>query len=609
MRPLRSPFVHSSLRRVAVAFLLPPIVLACATGEQQGDERSAQSRALEDLFARQWEWRLDNYPELATNVGDYRANDQLTSVAPVDLERRAEETRGFLAELEAILADAGDDEAALSRTDRINADILRRQLRNSVVSHEFGDWQIPLNADSGFHIGFSRLASNVPFDTTQHYEDYIARMRAWPRLVDQQIANMRLGLARGFVLPKVVLAGYDSTYDSHLVDEPTESVFWEPFEEFPIAVPESEHERLREAGRVAIREAIVPGYRAFSDFMKGEYIPGCSDSIAATDLPDGEAYYDHLVESFTTLDLSADEVHEIGLREVARIRADMEALLERIEWKGSFDDFLTFLRTDSEFYAQTPRDLLEKASYLSKKADGQLPRFFGTLPRLPYTVEPVPDHMAPKYTSGRYVGPPEGSVRPGIYWVNTYALGSRPLYNLPALTLHEAVPGHHLQNALAKEQEKQPDFRRTSYISAFGEGWGLYCEFLGIEMGMYETPYEEFGRMTYEMWRAVRLVVDTGMHAKGWTRQQTLDYLAENTALPLHEIETETDRYISWPGQALAYKMGEIKIRELRTRAEQALGDRFDIRAFHDAVLAGGSVPLPVLEESIDLFIAEALEG
>ena len=375
-----------------------------------------------------------------------------------------------------------------------------------------------------------------------------------------------------------------------------------------MAVPEAEHERLREAGAGRDQRGDRAGLPQPVGVHGRGVHPGCSDSIAATDLPDGEAYYDQRVKFFTTLDITADEVHEIGLAEVARIRADMEALLKEINWRGSFDDFLGFLRSDGEFYARSPRDLLEKASYLSKKADGKLPQFFGKLPRLPYTVEPVPDHMAPKYTSGRYVGPPQNSTRPGIYWVNTYALESRPLYNLAALTLHEAVPGHHFQNALAREQGEQPNFRRFSYLSAFGEGWGLYCEFLGIEMDMYETPYDHFGRMTYEMWRAVRLVVDTGMHAKGWTRQQTLDYLAENTALPLHEIKTETDRYISWPGQALAYKMGEIKIRELRTKAEEALGRSFDIRAFHDAVLEGGSVPLPILEQQIDRFIARSKE-
>jgi uncharacterized protein (DUF885 family) len=356
-------------------------------------------------------------------------------------------------------------------------------------------------------------------------------------------------------------------------------------------------------------EGVVPAYRTFLEFMVDEYIPGTRETLGASDLPDGGDYYRHKIREFTTLDLAPEEIHQIGLEEVGRIRAEMEAVIEEVGFEGTFADFLDFLRTDHGFYADTPDALLKEAAWIAKRMDGKLPSLFGRLPRLPYTVEAVPDYLAPKYTTGRYVGAPWGSSEPGRYWVNTYDLASRPLYNLEALTLHEAVPGHHLQIALNQEIEGLPPFRRFSYISAFGEGWGLYSEWLGLEAGFYTDPYSNFGRLTYEMWRACRLVVDTGVHALGWSRERMIDFLASNTALPLHEVETETDRYISWPAQALSYKLGEIEIRKLRGEAEQALGPSFDVRAFHDAVLANGSVPLPVLRQAVEAFIRSRTVG
>jgi uncharacterized protein (DUF885 family) len=416
---------------------------------------------------------------------------------------------------------------------------------------------------------------------------------------------MKAGLARGFTLPQVVLEGYEGTISSQVVEDATASLFYQPFEDLPFSVAAEKHEALRAAGRQAIREAVVPAYGEFLDFMVKAYIPGARQTIGASELPRGREYYASRIRQFTTLDLSAEEIHQLGLAEVARIRQEMDAIIREVDFEGDFAAFLAFLRTDPRFYAQSAEELLKEASYLAKRMDGKLPSLFKTLPRMPYGVEPVPAHMAPKYTAGRYVGTSPGSTQPGLYWVNTYALETRPLYALPALTLHEAVPGHHLQGALAQEMENLPDFRRFSYISAFGEGWGLYSEWLGIEAGIYTDPYSRFGRLTYEMWRACRLVVDTGLHAFGWSRQRALDYLASQTALSLHEVTTETDRYISWPGQALAYKLGEMKIRQLRRRAEEALGERFDVREFHDALLRNGSVPLPVLEQIIEGFIAE----
>jgi uncharacterized protein (DUF885 family) len=554
---------------------------------------------LHDLFDRVWRYGLQEDPLFATSVGIHDYDDRLPSQSIADQKRRDDAARAFLKELQAI------DRSRLSAEEQINYAIFADQLADGIAAYDFREYEIPLNADSGFHSDFSRLADVVPLATVKDYENYIARLGAFPKYVDQHIELMREGISRGMTLPRAVLDGIEGTMQAHVVDDPAKSVFWPPFEHFPTGVPAAEHERLRAAGRKAILEGAVPGYKHLLDFMVGEYIPKARPTLGASELPNGRAYYDHLVRRFTTLDVTAEQIHQTGLSEVARIQKEMDDVIRQTGFKGDFPAFLKFLRTDPRFYAKTPEELLMHASFIAKRIDGKLPAFFKTLPRLPYTVQPVPDSIAPKYTGGRYVEAPKGSTQPGIYWVNTYALETRPFYNQEALTLHEAVPGHHLQISLSHEQEKLPNFRRYSYISTFGEGWGLYSEHLGLEMGFYTDPYSNFGRLTYEMWRACRLVVDTGIHTKGWTRQQAMDYLASHTALALHEVETETDRYISWPGQALAYKIGELKIRELRAKAEKELGTSFDIREFHDAVLLNGSVPLPVLEGAVDRYIAE----
>jgi len=552
---------------------------------------------LHALFDKTWETRLRESPTFATSVGRHEYDDKLGSMTPADLARRHEQAKAALAELDAI------DRAALPPAERVNADIFRRQLESSIASYELGDYEMPFNADSGFHTGFSRLAEEMPLKTVKDYENYISRLKQWPRLVREEIALMRMGIARGFTVPRATLDGYEHTMSAHVVDDPAKSVFWKPFASFPSTIPEADRERLRSEGRAAVMEGGVAGYRELYDFFVKEYLPHARTTLAATALPNGQRYYAQQIREYTTLDMTPDQIHELGLREVARIDAEMKATIKSTGFTGDFDAFLQFLRTDPRFYAKTPEELLERAAWICKRMDGKLPSLFKTLPRLPYTVQPVPPDIAPKYTSGRYVGAAFGSTQPGIYWVNTYKLDSRPLYNLEALTLHESVPGHHLQIALSRELRDLPNFRRFSYISAFGEGWGLYCEWLGLEAGFYTDPYSNFGRLTYEMWRACRLVVDTGIHAKGWTRQQAIDYMATRTALPLHEVETEVDRYISWPGQALAYKLGELKIKELRARAEKALGARFDVREFHDVVLGSGAVPLNVLEENVDRWI------
>ncbi|HXO20108.1 MAG TPA: DUF885 domain-containing protein [Thermoanaerobaculia bacterium] len=554
---------------------------------------------LHDLFHREWELRLREDPRLATTVGWHEYDDRLPSMAFADLESRTAAARAFLAELQTI------DAALLGAEDVVNAGIWRRQLEDYVAEFELGAYQMPFNADSGFHTDFAQLPDEMPFSTAKDYENYIARLKAWPRFVAQEIELMRMGLRRGMTIPRAVLTGYEGTISSHVVGDPAKSLFYAPFAKFPQTLPEADRERLRREGREAILAGVVPGYQAFLDFFRSEYLPHARATLGASELPNGRAFYRQEIRHSTTLDLSPEEIHKLGLAEVERISAEMTAVIRQTGFKGDFAAFLAFLRSDPRFYAKTPEELLAKAAWTAKTIDGKLPSLFKILPRLPYTVQPVPDFLAPKYTSGRYVEAAQGSTQPGIYWVNTYDLAHRPLYNLEALTLHEAVPGHHLQIALSHELSGLPDFRRYSYLSAFGEGWGLYCEWLGLEAGLYTDPYSNFGRLTYEMWRACRLVVDTGLHVMGWTRQQAIDYLATRTALPLHEVETETDRYISWPGQALSYKLGELKIKELRRRAEAALGPKFDVREFHDAVLGSGSVPLGVLEQNIDRFIAE----
>ncbi len=558
-------------------------------------------KPLQTLFHEQWEFRLAEDPLFATNAGDLRYAARLPSMTPADFERREAFARRLRGQLEAV------DPSTLSVSDRVSRDMLIRELTHEIAGYEFGTYRIPLNADSGFQTDFADIPNRMPFRNVADYENYLARLNAFPHLAAQEMALMRQGLAAGFSLSRAVLDGLDYTMLAHVVADPEKSVFYAPFRSFPPGVPASERTRLEAAGRRAIREAVVPAYRELADFIRTEYVAKARSSVGASELPRGREYYAHLVRYFTTLDVTPEKVHAIGLSEVARIRAEMEAVMRKTGFSGSFAEFLAFLRTDPRFYAKTPEELLGAACVFSKKADGSLPALFGRLPRLPYTVEPVPAHLAPKYTGGRYVEPPADGTRPGIYWVNTYALDKRPLYTLEALTLHEAVPGHHLQVALSQELTGLPQFRRFSDVGAFGEGWALYSEWLGREAGFYQDPYSDFGRLTYEMWRACRLVVDTGLHAMGWTRQQAIDYLVANTALSIHECTTETDRYISWPGQALCYKMGELKIRELRRKAETALGERFDVRGFHDAVLANGMVPLPVLEAQVGAWIAASL--
>ena len=555
--------------------------------------------ALEGLFAdeRAYAWRED--PISATYEGVHDYDDRLPSVTPADQARRLEADRAFAGRLHEI------DRSGLTEFDAVSYDLFDFMLTQRVALAKYRDWRAPLNSDSGFYADLLQLHALQAPRTARDYENYVKRLQDVPRYFDENIANMRLGMAEGFTLPSAILPGIASVIAGAQYAKPEDSPFWGPFAEFSPAVPEADRARLADAGRAAIRDRVIPAYAKFQDFFTNEYAPAARKTIGASELPDGEAYYADLVRYYTTLpDATAKATHETGLAEVRRIRGEMEAIVKETGFQGSFGDFLKFLRTDPQFYAKTPEQLLWHAAWITREIDGHMPEFFGKIPRAPYTVKPVPAALAPNYTGGRYNPGPLGAA--GEYWVNTYALQNRPLYVLPALTLHEAAPGHHTQGSLSRELENVPLFRRNFYPHAFGEGWGLYSEFLGVEMGLYHTPYERFGRLTYEMWRACRLVVDTGMHAFGWTRQQALDFMTENTALSEHEIRTEIDRYIAWPGQALAYKTGELEIKALRRKAEAALGAKFDVRAFHDAVLGQGGVTLPVLGKQIDAYIARA---
>jgi uncharacterized protein (DUF885 family) len=497
--------------------------------------------------------------------------------------------------------------SSLTEQQQINHQILRYSLKDAISEYQYGAHLIPLTAESGFHSDLAFMVSGTEFKTLQDFQDYLAKLKTIPRYMQQQTEWMKQGLATGMTQPKAVLVGFDESILAFISKTPEQNVFYQPFQHKPDFIDADSWVAVQQQAKQIVDQQLNPAYQQFYQFMVQQYLPGARDSIAASDWPRGREYYQNRLEHYTTLQLTPEQVHQTGLEEVARIRAEMQSIITQVGFKGSFAEFIQFLRTDPKFYVKTPNDLLKEASFIAKKIDAELPKFFKTLPRTPYGVAPVPAEIAPKYTTGRYAGTNRDD-RAGFYWVNTYALDRRPLYEMEALTLHEAVPGHHLQISLAREQASLPDYRRNFYTSAFGEGWGLYSEYLGLEMGFYQDPYSNFGRLTYEMWRAARLVVDTGMHTMGWSRQQAIDFLASNTALSMHNVTTEIDRYISWPAQALSYKLGELTIKRLRKEAEQQLGNHFDVREFHEVVLRNGSVPLSVLEQQVARYIQQKMQ-
>ena len=584
---------------VLVKYFLIPVLLALSLAGTPTAlaKASAADQQFQSIYEKEWKWRTESFGNVDEDSDNSAGNDHLPDVSATAQAERLTVWTGVLRQLDTI------DPAQLSPDNRINLAVYRPQVENLAAEVRLRSYEMPFNSDSSFWSDLGFMARQQLHNVADG-EAYIARLNDVPRYFDQQIDNMRAGLARGFSVPRAVLDGREVSIAAMAeLKDPAAANFYEPFKQLPAHIPTAEQQRLRAAATAAIGQRMVPAYAKLLRFFREEYVPQARTTLAAEAMPDGKAYYRQQIREYTTLDLDPEQIHRIGVDEVARIQAQMDAILKQVGFKAPrgedvFPAFLQFLRTDPQFYATTPQALLDRAAWISKRVDGQVGKFIGTLPRGRFTIIPVPADIAPFWTSGR------GGA--DTYWLNTYNLPARPLYNLPALTLHESSPGHSLQGALAKEQAGQPEFRRRNYISAYGEGWGLYSEKLGKEMGIYETPYEDFGRLTYEMWRACRLVIDTGLHHEGWTRDRALAYLRERTALSEHEVTTEVDRYISWPGQALSYKLGELAIVRLRAEAERELGDRFDIKAFHDAVLRQGSVPLPVLEQQIRAFIAES---
>jgi uncharacterized protein (DUF885 family) len=575
------------LALLLAASAFPAALPAQPTG--QAAQSSADER-LRRLYSEEWQWRLRQEQRVPADGGRAVAGDRLPRIDPAAQRERLAYWERVLAELDRIPL------AELSPAERENAMVFRTVVEEMANEVRFRTYEAPFNADTFF---WGELAPYGTLSDAEAYRRYIGRLRDIPRYFRDQMANMRAGIARGFTIPRVSLQGRDRTMEPYLSAEDSNPL-WRPFASMPSSIPAAEQQRLREEGRAALRESVVPAYRALLAMFRSEYLPRARTTLGASALPDGRNYYQAMIRGFTTLDLTPEQIHAIGRSEVARIRAEMETVMRRANFSGTLPEFIRFLRTDPQFYARTPRELLAFAAYVVKKADGALSETIGTLPRYRHGIVPVPESIAPIYTAGR------GGLENCMF--NTWNLAQRPLYNIPALALHECTPGHSFQAALALEAPERPDFRRELYFSGYGEGWGLYTEWLGTVMGIYETPYEDFGRLSYEMWRAARLVIDTGIHSQGWTRDQALAFLRDNTALPEHEVTTEVDRYISWPGQALAYKLGELQIRRHRREAEAALGENFDQRRFHDAILALGAVPLPVLEERMQRFIQEEQE-
>jgi uncharacterized protein (DUF885 family) len=561
---------------------LPPLALLLAAAPLPSEDAKFAA-----IWQAEWKWRV---AERIADDDPAAVNPHLSDPSVAAHARRAAYWTQVSRRLDGVA------EAKLSPAARIDFQVYRNQIATLLDEERFREWEKPVNGDSAFWSDLQYAARGSFARGEPDYRAYLSQLADQPRYIDAQIANMRAGLARGFTPPKVVMTGRDRPVAAVAEAQPTATVYYEPFAKLPANLPEATRRDLQVQAERVIAEAVIPAHRRLLRFLRTSYLPGLTEALAAEAYPNGPAYYRSRIRAFTTLDLSPTQVHAIGLSEVAKIRAEMEVIRREVKFAGDLSAFLAFLRTDPRFYAKTPDALLKEAAWLAKRFDGMAPRWFGRLPRGRFAIRPVPDDIAPFYTAGR------GGA--GVYLVNTYDLPARPLFQLPALTLHESAPGHSFQISLSAENRDLVAFRRNSYISAYGEGWALYTERLGDEMGFYRDPYERFGMLSYQMWRAARLVIDTGLHAKGWTRDRALAFFRDNTALSEREITTEVDRYIGWPGQALSYYLGQLAIQRARAKAENALGPKFDVRAFHDAVLALGSVPLPVLETEIDRFIA-----
>jgi uncharacterized protein (DUF885 family) len=585
-RRVESLTMRNSLGSLLLAMGLTAALAACGRSGHEGMD--ARLRA---IYNTEWKWRTDQQPD--DEDGTRPISDHLPRVDPATQEMRLK----YWVDVQQRLA--GIDRARLSETEQVNYDIYRAQIAVLVANQRFRDYEMPANSDTTFWTDIGYTARR-PFRHLEDYQHWIGQMQDIPRYFREQMQEMRAGLQRGFTPPRTTMEGRDASITAVTEAAAQDSLFYTPFKEMN-GVPPAKQQELRAAALKTIREVVQPAYVELLKFVRTEYVPGMRTTLAAEELPDGRNYYRAKIREFTTLDMQPAAIHELGVAEVQRLHAAMVGAMQDTGFKGDFAAFQSFLRSDPRFYVKSAEELLMHAAWIAKRFDGKAAQYFGYLPRARFAIKPVPDDLAPFYTAGR------GGA--GVYLLNTYDLPSRPLYNLTALTLHESAPGHAFQIPIAMEHKDQPAFRQLTYISAYGEGWALYCEQLGSEMGMYDTPYERFGMLGYQIWRAARLVVDTGIHSQGWTRQQAIDYFRQYTALPEREIATEIDRYITWPGQALSYYLGERAILEARARAEKALGEHFNIRAFHDVVLALGSVPLPTLQARIDRFIADQGRG
>jgi uncharacterized protein (DUF885 family) len=566
------------------------------SGPVQADATADFNALLDEV----WENTMSDFPTFASSLGDRRFNDQWTDQSLEAIENRHVKDREFLRRLYAI------DRGALGETDALNFELFRRNLQKDVDEHQFKGYLIPFSHRGGVQT-LNQTSSRLRFTTVQDYEDWLVRMSKVDTVVEQAIARAERGRKDGYVPPAILMERVPDQIATQLVEVGTDSPFYEEFAEMPATISEEDQQRLRESAVKTIDDIVVPAYRDLARYFEKTYLPGSRDSVGLSNLPNGSSWYEFLARNYTTTSMTPDEIHRLGLNEVKRIRDEMQLIIDEVEFDGDFQAFLTFLRTDPQFYFDDPDALYEAYLATCKRIDPELVKLFGKLPRMPYGVKPIPAATAPDTTTAYYSRPAADGSRAGTYWVNLYMPEVRPKYEIEVLSVHEAMPGHHLQLALQQELGNMPNFRRFSGFTAFVEGWGLYSESLGYDLGLYKDPYSRFGALTYEMWRAVRLVVDTGLHYKGWTRQQAIDFFKDNAAKTEHDIVNEIDRYIGNPGQALAYKIGQLKILSLRETAETRLGDDFDVRAFHDELLGAGALPLDLLEQRMDSWIASQL--
>ncbi|MFP4091439.1 MAG: DUF885 domain-containing protein [Cyclobacteriaceae bacterium] len=563
------------------------------------ESTSSEIQRMHQLFEIYADWRYENYPESATSAGIKKYNDRWTDMSMEAIKERQRDTRTFAEAIATI------DTSGMVEQEKLNYLIFRRQMDNAVAGQAFPDELIPVSNTTfiGMQHRIPDVLSRMSAKNESDYQNILLRMRGASELIDQMIALMEKGRQEGILPPRIAVSQTAEQLDQ-LLKESVDETFLKTFQSFPKEISAEKQAQIKAEGEEVFEESLKPAVEKLRDYLSETYIPASRDSYGISELTDGDEWYAYAIRNYTTTHLTADEIHQIGLREVARIRQQMDSIIQVTGFEGSFADFTHFLKTDPQFFYDTPEELLSGYRDICKRIDPELIRFFGKLPRTPYGVRAIPDYAAPAATTAYYSRGSVQAARPGYYYANTYDLKSRPKWEMEALSIHEAVPGHHLQISLAQEMEEVPKFRQNSSFTAFVEGWALYCESLGEDLGLYKDPYAKFGQLTYEMWRAIRLVVDTGIHSKGWTRDQALRYFKENSAKTDHDIQVEVDRYIAWPGQALAYKIGELKIKELRALAEEELGDDFDIRAFHDALLADGALPLDVLEQKMKEWIA-----